>query len=188
MARIVALLVSALLVLTSAPASARKCASVNAPDTVQVDGTTLRLNGMGIREATALQVDVYVAALYVEQTARDANAILGSDTRKQIVLRFVRDVERADIVEAFEEGFRNNAPRTPRAKVARLLSFVEDMRDGQVMTITYVPGRGTELRVGRRVKGTIDGADFARGVYSLFIGPRPPNTGLRVGLLGGRCG
>lgn len=188
MARLVAALVLGFVLVTAAPASARRCAGVTAPDTVRVDGALLRLNGMGIREATVLQVDVYVAALYLEETGRDANAILGSDKRKQIVLRFVRDVDAEDIAEAFEEGFRRNAPRTPRAKIARLVSFVEDMREGQTMTLTYVPGRGTELRIQGRAKGTIDGAEFARSVYSLFIGPRPPNRGLRVGLLGGRCG
>ena len=33
---------------------------------------------------------------------------------------------------------------------------------------------------------TIDGADFGRAVFSLYIGRNPPNRGLRTGLLGGR--
>lgn len=190
MKKLIALTAAAMFLTTAvtAPALARRCESVNAPDTVDVGGTTLQLNGLGIREATMLQVNVYVAALYVEQTSRDANAILGSDTKKRIVLHFVREVERAKIEEAFREGFQHNAPGTPRAKIDRLIGWVTDMREGQTMTFTYIPGTGTEFRVNNQVKGTIDGADFGRAVFSLFIGPRPPNPGLRSGLLGGRCG
>lgn len=170
------------------PASARSCQGVNMPNSIQVDGTTLVLNGMGIREATVLQVNVYVAGLYLETASRDANAILASDTRKRIVLRFVHDVDRADVVEAMREGFRNNAPGTPQAKINQLTSWATAMTDGQTMQFTYIPGRGTEFSVNGQVKGTIEGADFARSVFSLYIGRNPPNRGLRTGLLGGRCG
>jgi hypothetical protein len=33
---------------------------------ITVAGKTLTLNGMGLREATILNIDVYVAGLYVE--------------------------------------------------------------------------------------------------------------------------
>jgi hypothetical protein len=188
MSRSVALLIACTLLFSTVPAHARVCSGVNAPATVQVAGTTLHLNGMGIREATAFQVDVYVASLYVTETSRDANAILGSDTPKRMVLRFVRDVGRDDMVEAFRDGFRKNAPGTPAAKISQLVAMVEDMQEGQVMTFTYIPGRGLEFGVQGRSKGVIEGADFARAVFALFIGPRPPNAGLRTGLLGGRCG
>lgn len=170
------------------PAFARACQGVNMPNNITVDGTQLVLNGMGIREATVLQVNVYVAGLYLETASRDANAILASDTRKRIVLRFVHDVDRDDVVEAMREGFRNNAPGTSAAKINQLVGWATAMRDGQTMQFTYIPGTGTEFSVNGQVKGTIDGADFGRAVFSLYIGRNPPNRGLRTGLLGGRCG
>lgn len=172
----------------SVPALARTCEGVNLPNSVTVDGTELVLNGMGIREATAFQVNVYVAGLYLEQRSNDAAAILASDTRKRITLRFVHEVERDDVVEAMRDGFRNNAPGTPAAKINQLIGWTSAMAVGNTMQFTYVPGRGTEFSVNGQVKGTIEGADFARSVFSLYIGRNPPNRGLRVGLLGGRCG
>jgi len=35
-----------------------------------------------------------------------------------------------------------------------------------------------------QTKGTIAGADFGKGVFSIFLGPNPPNKGLKNGLLG----
>ena len=45
-----------LALLAHAPAQARTHAGVELPDTVVVDGTTLRLNGVGLREATRLRI------------------------------------------------------------------------------------------------------------------------------------
>jgi hypothetical protein len=39
-----------------------------------------------------------------------------------------------------------------------------------------------------RNRGTIEGEDFARTFFSIFVGNRPPNAGLRRGLIGGGCG
>lgn len=67
-----------------------------------------------------------------------------------------------------------------------MLRLLDNVREGDEVVITYVPGRGTEIVTdhGREV---IEGADFGRAVFASWIGPRPPNPGLRSGLLGGRC-
>jgi len=38
------------------------------------------------------------------------------------------------------------------------------------------------------VKGTIAGDDFARALFAIWLGARPPNAELKTGLLGGPCG
>ncbi len=176
--------------LSPSVAFARECAGVRLPDSVQVAGQTLVLNGLGIREATALQVDVYVAGLYVPQRSRDVNAILAPDRPRRVVMRFVRDVSRSDAVEGFTTGFQRNSPSdlaALRPSIQRLTSMVSAMHEGDVVTITYVPGEGTAIDIAGRARGTIEGVLFGRAVFMNFIGPRPPNRGLRVGLLGGAC-
>ena len=56
----------------------------------------MTLNGLGLRQATAFKVNVYVAALYVPKTSSDASALLAA-APKEIVLQFVRDVGASDI-------------------------------------------------------------------------------------------
>ena len=51
--------------LTLAPAQARSLAGVELPDSAVVDGATLKLNGMGLRAATALRVKAYVGGPYL---------------------------------------------------------------------------------------------------------------------------
>lgn len=172
------------------PAHARECADVRMPDSVTVDGTPLVLNGMGIREATVFNVNVYVAGLYVEQRSGNGAAIAASNTRRRLVLHFVREVERADIATAFNEGFGHTAGGSLAAlqpRIRRLIGWVPNVSEGSELSFTYVPGTGLQVQVGRATRGTIEGEDFAQAFFGIWLGAHPPNPGLRRGLLGGRC-
>lgn len=57
-------------------AHGKECAEVRFPDQLQLEGSTLALNGLGLRQATMLKVRVYVAAMYTAQATSDPNAIL----------------------------------------------------------------------------------------------------------------
>jgi hypothetical protein len=174
-----------------APSAAAECLRVTLPDSVHIGGRALVLNGMGVREATVFDVDVYVAGLYIEHRSANDDEIVASDTAKRLVLRFVRDVGRDQLVEAMTDGFRRNAGAALGAlqgRLDRLNAALTAMTNGQSATFTYVPGAGLEIAIGGRARATIGGADFARVFFSIWLGPHPPNAGLKRGLLGGRCG
>jgi hypothetical protein len=171
-------------------AHGKECAGVSVPDHVQVEGSTLVLNGAGLRQATMLKVNVYVAALYTAKATSDPDAILGSSTPKQLVLLFVRNVGAADLNKAWEEGFTANAkPQLPalQKRIDTLKSWMADMKTGERLTLTHKPGVGIQVNVGQTVKGMIEGDDFARAFLSIWLGAHPPNAGLKAGLLGGAC-
>jgi chalcone isomerase-like protein len=174
------------------PSSAAECHGIEFPQTIEVQGTPLVLNGLGIRKATFLKVRVYVAALYVPQGARpDARAIIASPGPMQLVLHFVRGVGARDIRNAFEEGFEaqggGRVPVALASRVALLNSWMQDMHSGEVMTLVRIPGRGIELELDRQTVGDIPGEDFGQALFAIWLGDHPPNPELRSGLLGGRC-
>jgi hypothetical protein len=70
----------------------KECKGVNFPDQAQVEGSNLTLNGLGLRHATAVKVNVYVAALYVTKTSTDPMALWGANTPSELMLQFVRNV------------------------------------------------------------------------------------------------
>lgn len=171
-------------------AHGRECAGISFPEELRSDGTALKLNGLGLREATIFKVDVYVAALYVTQTSRDAGAILNSTTPKELVLHFVRDVDRADVNKGWQEGFEKNAQGALPALKERIEAFkalMPDMKTGQRLRLVHKPGSGVQVDINDTVKGTIKGDDFARALFSIWLGLHPPNPGLTAGLLGGPC-
>jgi len=172
--------------------SAKDCAGVSLPDQVQLDSSKLALNGLGLRQATAFKVNVYVAALYVASPSGDANAIVGASTPKQLVLSFVRDVSAADLNKAWDEGFENNNAKEQlpalHDRIAKFKATMADMKKGQRLTFVHKPGAGIQVDVNGAAKGTIEGDDFARALLSIWLGPKPPNPGVKTGLLGGACG
>ncbi len=174
-----------LLLLAAAPAAAATRAGVTLPDQVEVAGKTLQLNGLGVREATVLDVDVYVAGLYVTEKSGDPAKLLGSDQPWRLTMKFVRDVERGKMTEAFDEGFeKNDAGPALAARLDKLKGMMTDVKEGDTIVLTYEPGKGTTVSVGGGVKGTVEGADFAKAVLTIWLGPHPPNGGLKSGLLG----
>jgi len=180
-------LCAAALVLLAVPASAGQLAGVTLPDATEAGGKTLVLNGLGLREATLLMVDVYVAGLYLESKSSDAAAILSADRAKRLVLKFVRSVGREKLVEAWNEGLDKNAG-DKRAAVAsgftRLNAAMADVKKGDTLVLTFLPGQGTVVEVKGKDAATIEGDDFQAVLFSIWLGPAPPNVALRDGLLG----
>lgn len=177
----------ATLVLVWAPAApAAELAGVSMPDRVEVGGSTLVLNGQGLREK--FFVDVYVAGLYLPKKERSEDAIFGSDTPRHLVMHFVHDVTEDQVCDAWKESLEANRPNAPAALAAdfdTLCGFMEDVEDGEAMVFTYVPGTGTTVEVKGEEKGTIEGKEFADALFASWIGEKPATGKLKKGLLGG---
>jgi hypothetical protein len=194
MKHLTSLLIAGLLLLGSSfvasEARAAECVGVSMPDKVTVDGKTLVLNGQGIREATMMKIDVYVAGLYVSKKSKNGAAIAKKDAHKRLVLKFVRDVDRDKIAEAYQEGFKAAAGKnygSLKAKMKKLNSWMTDASDGDEHTYTYIPGEGLTVEINGKKKGTISGNDFKDAFFRIWLGKNPPNSGLKRGLLGGKC-
>jgi hypothetical protein len=177
------LLGSASLALGTA-ALASELSGVTLPDTLQAGDKTLKLNGLGLRKKAVFKV--YVGGLYLESPSKDANAILAADQAKAIRMHFLRDLTKAQLVEAFQEGFDANVKDGTPQKAAfdRMLALVPDVKEGSTMTFTYLPGKGTTLSAGNKELGVFEGKGFADAVFAIWLGPKPPSDDLKKGLLG----
>jgi hypothetical protein len=172
------------------PVFGADCIKVKIPDSVKASGTDLVLNGLGIRKATFLNVEVYVAGLYLPQKSGDPTKIIGANQPWQLVLRFVRDVDASDIRDAWEEGFKKNSgdklvALQPRIKT--LNARMVDFKEGQYLAFTEDPAKGVAVDVNGASGGAIEGPDFANALLSIWLGREPPNDDLKSGLLGGKC-
>ena len=173
--------------LAAGAASAAQLAGVTLPDDATLGDKHLVLNGLGLREATVLMVDVYVAGLYVESKTTDPAPVLSPGAPKKLVMKFVRSVGKEKLVEAWTEGFEKNAKDRAGAVapgLAQLNAAMQDVKKGDVIALSFVPGAGTTVSVKDHDAATIPGDDFQAVLFSIWLGPDPPNTGLREGLLG----
>jgi len=187
-----ALILPLLLLATTVDAAQdRTCREIAFPEHVQLDGTDLTLNGLGIRKATFLKVNVYVAALYVARPQHDPKLLIASEGPQELILHFVRNVDADDLRKAFIEGFERTAANQSAAlkeRIARLNTWMTDMKRGQSMSFVRRPNSGVQVSVNGERKGTLEGEDFARAFVSIWLGETPPNPDLKIGLLGGECG
>lgn len=176
---------------TAVPALGKECKGVSFPDQIQVSGTRLTLNGLGLREATIFKVKVYVAALYLPTASTNPGAILDSSQPKRLILHFLRDVGRDDMIKAWREGFEANAGDALaglQERIDTLNGWMADMKTGERLAFTHLPGKGVQVEVAEKTKGTIPGEDFAKALFAVWLGAKPPNPALKAGLLGGSCG
>jgi hypothetical protein len=165
-------------------ALAGELAGVTLPDTLKAGEKTLKLNGLGLRKKAIFKV--YVGGLYLESPSKDAGAILAADQAKAIRMHFLRDLTKAQLVEAFQEGFEANVKdRAPQqAAFDRMLALVPDVKEGSTMTFAYLPGKGTTLSTGSTELGMFEGKGFADAIFAIWLGPKPPSDELKKGLLG----
>jgi hypothetical protein len=91
------------------------------------------------------------------------------DFPKQVTLKFVRDVTRDQIQEAFREAL----PASDKARVDAFAGYFGDTRSGQEYVIRWRPGRGLETTVAGQEKPAIDDKPFAAAVFGVWLGERP---------------
>jgi hypothetical protein len=180
------LLAASLLALSlAAVAQAAVLSGVTMPDQLNAGGTTLVLNGLGMRKVTIIKV--YVGGLYLPAKSHDSAAIMAADAPRAIRMEFVRDVDKGRLTGGFREGFEKNAGTkvaSQKANFEKFLALVGDQKKGAVMTFTYVPGTGTAINIGGKDVATFEGKEFADALFSLWLGPVPPSGELRKGMLG----
>jgi hypothetical protein len=166
------------------------CAGVTLPAKADAFGAALVRNGVGIREATVLNVDVYVAGLYTPRKTGKAAEVLKQDTPKVMVLHFVRDVSRDEMIDALNDALRNNVGDEygpAHQHLQRFVAKLPELRKGTELRLAYRPGHGLELKVNGQVLGTERDDHYANLVFMAWLGPKPPDTGLKKGLLGAPC-
>ena len=102
-------------------------------------------------------------------------------------MHFLHNVSKSQMADAFEESFHDNSPEASKAMKAdidRLLGALEPLKEQDEMVFTYLPGSGSTLTIKGQDKLTIAGAAFGQMLFSVWLGPKPPNSGLKKGLLG----
>lgn len=183
--RSTAILLAAAL-LAGLPALARELHGVKAAETITAGGKELKLNGLGLRKKAFFKV--YVAALYLESTSKDAAAILAADGVRRVEMTMLRDLDKGKIVDAVKDGFKKTAGEAGMPKLQERLdkftAAIPDLKEGEKLTLMYVPGTGTSVTGGSGAAMSVEGKDFADALFSVWLGKEPVSESLRDGMLG----
>ncbi|WNG46222.1 hypothetical protein F0U60_20430 [Archangium minus] len=167
------------------PAAAKEVAGAQFPDAVTLEGKELNLNGAGLRKK--LVFNVYAAGLYLQNPSQSAQQVIESDQLKRVRLSMLRDLDKKTITEAIVDGFKKNAKDKLPALQQRLDTFtaaIPDLKKGDELVLTYVPGKGTTIESKAGQKISVEGKDFSDALFSVWLGKSPVDESLKDGMLG----
>ena len=163
---------------------------VTMSETTKVGEKELVLNGMGMRKVTriGIPIKVYVGGLYLEKKSSDSEAILASEGTKQVVMEFVRSVDRKSLVNAYKEGYEKNcqAECDNKALFTEVKRLVVAVRKKNRVIFTFEKDQMTMESTGPNAKkGTVKSAAVSKNMLAIFINKKfPPTQEFRSGLLG----
>lgn len=153
-------------------------------DRYRTADTSLKLRGTGLLRVMVF-AKIYVAALYLPEDHPSKLAL--SDVPKRLEVQYLRSVAGKDFGTATNKKVSENVdPQTFARLQPRLAyhnSLYQDVQAGDRYALTYIPGRGTELTLNGEPKGTIEGADFAAALFSIWLGPNPISESFKKELL-----
>ena len=166
--------------------------AVEAGDATFVDRLTVGDRTLVVRGAGTLRYrlvfTVYAAALY-QDAARPGGDPL-DDVAKRLELNYFYEISAADFQKATDETIGRNCDAATLAamapRLARYKALYQDIKPGQRYALTYRPGVGTELAKDGVALGTIEGADFARAIFAIWLGVEPLDTTLKRKLVVGK--
>jgi hypothetical protein len=160
---------------------------VQVPNTLQVDGKTLHLNGFGLRTYSIFGIHIYVASLYLEHLSTNPEQIIESPETKLLTVRFERDVSADQARRAWRDGLDNNCEvpcHLNPDEIGRFLSMVPAMHAGDNFSLLFTQS-GATVTVSGKPLGTITQPQFAQAMLATFLGPKPASPRLKRELLRG---
>lgn len=158
---------------------------VHFENTYETDGVRLKIQGTGLLRYLGF-IKAYVGALYLEEGSSIVDVL--SDKPKRLEVEYFHALKGEDFGISTNKVIAKNTDALTLEKIRPQIdyhnSLYEDVQSGDRYSLTYIPGRGTELALNGRTKGIIKGADFASALFSMWLGEFPMNEPFKKQLLG----
>jgi len=176
------------LIATTLTVNAQKTVSgVKVDEKLSLEGQSLVLNGAGTREK--MWIDLYVGSLYLPKKSSSAKDIMDSRDAGAIKLNIISGMITSDkMISAINEGFENSTGKKTsplKTKIDKFKSFFkEEIKKGDVFVIMNVPNEGVVVFKNGVKKGTIEGYDFKKALFGIWLCDKPADADLKNDMLG----
>ncbi|WP_273207912.1 chalcone isomerase family protein [Marinobacter subterrani] len=179
----------AMAAMLSAPVSAMTVEGVDVPDTYSAMDTELKLNGAGTRSKWFM--DLYVGGLYVPEKVSDGEAVINADEPQAITLHIISGMITSErMAEATLEGFEASTDGDMAAiqdDVDQFMAvFDEEISEGDVFDLVYVPGTGVKVLKNGELKDTVGDLAFKKALFGIWLSDKPAQKDLKKKMLGQR--
>ena len=150
--------------------------------------TKLVLNGSGVR--TKFFISLYVEALYLKEKSTDATAILDSHDPMAVRLHLTSAlVTNKKIIDAITNGIKKTCSvncATAQLKMDQMISFFKnDLKPNDYIDLIYNPESDAIIvNLNNATIGQVQGFDFKRALFGIWLEEKPINKALKNRLLG----
>lgn len=163
-------------------------ANIRPEPSLSVQGTTLVLNGAGLR--SKFVINVYVAALYVATPSQDAATLINSQSLRRMRLYLLRDIDSKTLDSALQEGLSANTSDTERQnlresanQLSQLMTSIGTAKEGDVVDLDF-SANGVSVTHNAKTLGHIQNPAFSSALLAVWLGEKPAQASLKKDLLG----
>ncbi len=158
---------------------------------IQLGGSTLKLNGAGVR--TRFVFKVYAAALYMPVPSATSTDVYVSKGPKRLKVSFLREIDSTTLGKTMSQVMSDNLPREQFGKcipgivkLGELFAEKKKMTAGEMFTVDELPGKGTVISINGKLAAEISEPEFFTCLMHNYFGDRPADANLKTALLGGK--
>ncbi|QGW80617.1 chalcone isomerase family protein [Variovorax paradoxus] len=185
-----AVLACAAAITLGASAAQVDVAGVKLNDTLDLRGSTLQLNGAGVRYKAVFKV--YTAGFYVGKKVSTPEEALAAPGPKRVAITMLRDIEANELGKLFTKGVEENSPKSEMVnlipgllRMGQMFADQKQLKAGDTFTIDWLPGTGTLITVrGVPQPDPIKEQAFFNALLRIWLGPVPADWKLKDALLG----
>jgi hypothetical protein len=155
----------------------------------------MTLLGGGVRvKKIVFTFKAYVVALYVSDAALTGplaaykgktgspefyRELQTGDFKKELVLRFARNLSQSRIQEAMRESLAGADAKL----LDQFVSYFPEVKEGQTCELRYLPGGTLESVMAGQAKPPIHDKAFADRLFGLYVGPAPLQADIKEGIV-----
>ncbi|WP_010522258.1 chalcone isomerase family protein [Aquimarina agarivorans] len=158
------------------------------PNTKTYQSHELVLNGAGLREK--LWFDLYAAGLFLNEKNSNASEIVANDQPMAIHLVILSGLlSKKKMIGAFRDGFENTndaaTVKKLKPQIDNFISFLsEEIEVSDSYDIIYTKEKGNELYKNGKLLGAIEGLEFKKALFNIWLSKNPVDDDLKDNLLG----
>jgi hypothetical protein len=101
------------------------------------------------------------------------------DFKKEVVLRFMRNLSADRIQEAMRESLAGADPKI----LDQFVGYFPELKEGQECVLRWAPGGTIETVMAGQAKPPIANRAFAEQLFGLYVGPNPIQPDIKVGVV-----
>ncbi len=153
-------------------------------DRIELHNTVFKLKGLGVK--SYVFVKVFVAGFYVEENFKEYDVL--EDGPKRLEVAYFYKIPGAKLAVETSRRIKLNTNQQEfnqiKDRVHMMNSYFVDLNPGDRYALTYIPNQGTYFTYNEKLIGKIEGKDFAKALFAVWIGKEPINHSLKESLLG----